>query len=324
MRWHRPAPGLIVALIAVGLGGELFARYALGLGDPPLTIRDPEIDYLFKPGTYHRFGNTITYNSFSMRADEVPPTKQGPDELRILVFGDSVVNGGAHTDDSELATRLAQEALADRLQRPVWIGNVSAGSWGPGNHLAYIDRFGLFDADIVIFLLSSHDIDDVPDFQADLGLDFPLEPPPLALQEAVVRYLPRYLPSIGSADAGVVHEPFDARIDEGRELFRELLRRTDLEARHVVVLHHLEQAEVTGEPAERAALLARRAALLQEDAESEDATLLRLRPFVDTAPDAADHFRDAIHITAAGQRHYAAAIICVVERAQDLPGDTCA
>ena len=158
-------------------------------------MRDPDIDYLFVPGrTYHRFGNVISYNTFSMRADDVSPHKTDPNELRVLVIGDSVVNGGALTDDSQLATRMVQERLAQDLARPVWVGNVSAGSWGPGNQLAYLRKFGTFNADIAILVLSTHDIADVPDFAPDLGPDSPESPPVLAMEEAVYRYLPRYVP----------------------------------------------------------------------------------------------------------------------------------
>lgn len=72
---------LIVLAAAAMLGvvavAELFSRFALGLGDPPLTLRDAEIDYLFAPGVYRRFGNLISYNIFSMRADEVTPDPKG-------------------------------------------------------------------------------------------------------------------------------------------------------------------------------------------------------------------------------------------------------
>ena len=125
------------------------------------------------------------------------------------MIGDSVINGGALTDDRELATRIAQERLAADLERPVWVGNVSAGSWGPGNQLAYLRKFGTFDADVAIVVLSTHDIADVPDFAPDLGPDFPERPPMLALEEAVDRYLPRYVPWLArrAATAPAPKEP---------------------------------------------------------------------------------------------------------------------
>lgn len=262
---------VIGALVAIGLA-EGYARFGLGLGDPPLTVRDPQIDYIFAPSrTYSRFGNQITYNAFSMRADDVAPTKQDPDELRVLVMGDSVINGGALTDDVDLATRIAQARLAKELDRPVWVGNVSAGSWGPGNLLAYTHKYGWFDADMVLIVLSSHDIADVPDFEPDLGPDFPSETPLLALEEGMSRYLPRYaevyfqeisqhLPQLASwsqeASAKPVVQVEDDRLAEGRRLLKNLLDEARSHAPVVVVLYHLEAREFASEPSEYGRILA--------------------------------------------------------------------
>jgi len=82
---------LAVCLAVIFL--EAYARLGLGLGDPPLTVRDPKIDYMFKPNSvYHRFGNLVSYNSYAMRSSE-PPAGQA----HVLVFSDSVMNGGALT-----------------------------------------------------------------------------------------------------------------------------------------------------------------------------------------------------------------------------------
>jgi hypothetical protein len=170
---------------------EGVGRIGLGLGDPPLSIADPEIEYLFKPGAYRRFGNTVRINSRHMRSEEISPHKSTPDEVRVMVLGDSVVNGGGLTDQTELATEIAKADLSARLQRPVAIGNISAGSWGPENLLGYVRKFGLCDADVVILVLNSMDIGDTPSPQSPVGVDpgFPDERPPFALYEAVARYV---------------------------------------------------------------------------------------------------------------------------------------
>ena len=161
---------VLVGALLLALVGELGARWILGLGDPPLTVRDPEIEYLFAPNQdVRRFGNRVVYNNVSMRsADRWSMAKERPEELRVLVLGDSVINGGALTDHARLATTIAQETL-DRPARPVRVGNVSAGSWGPENLLAYVERFGLFDADLAVVVLSTHDLRDVRTFPDDLG-----------------------------------------------------------------------------------------------------------------------------------------------------------
>jgi hypothetical protein len=95
--------GLLVFGAAAGLaaaGVEGLARFQLGLGDPPLTIIDETIEYRFAPGHYRRFGNTVSYNAYSMRSDALPDAATH----RVLVAGDSVVNGGAQTDQTETIT----------------------------------------------------------------------------------------------------------------------------------------------------------------------------------------------------------------------------
>ena len=62
----------IVALAAVCLlavGGEWFARSVLGLGDPPLSITHPRIEYLYVPNQdVQRFGKRFLVNDYSMRS----------------------------------------------------------------------------------------------------------------------------------------------------------------------------------------------------------------------------------------------------------------
>jgi len=141
---------LIAFAVFALVGAEVFARFQVGLGDPPLTVRDPDIEYLFKPSRcYRRFGNDVCYNRWSMRSPEA-------DRFPILVLGDSVVNGGSLTDDSRLGTAILARHLG------VAVGNVSAGSWGPPNLLEYTERFGWFGAQSVIVVASSHDLDDIP------------------------------------------------------------------------------------------------------------------------------------------------------------------
>jgi hypothetical protein len=73
---------------------ELTLRFVVGLGNPPLFNRHPEIEYLLRPGSYCQFGNRIFVNSMGMRSpeDATLPIRVG--ELRVLVLGDSIVNGG--------------------------------------------------------------------------------------------------------------------------------------------------------------------------------------------------------------------------------------
>ena len=183
----------VTVIAALGLG-ELVAR-RLGLGTPPLSITHPTIEYLFKPDQdVYPFHNHVHINAYGMRSRNFPIRKSRSDEYRVLVFGDSVINGGNQTDDKALATSILEARLPKFLNRPVLVANISAGSWGPPNMLAYVKEFGFFDADVIVVVLSSHDYGDVPTFSPLNPTTHPIESPRLALGEGITRYLPRYLP----------------------------------------------------------------------------------------------------------------------------------
>jgi hypothetical protein len=294
-RWRRFGVGLVVAAGLAVLGGELAARFALGLGDPPLTVRDPEIDYLFAPGTYERFGNTIRYNSYHMRADEPPsPDVDGP---RVLVMGDSVVNGGALTDHSELATTLLQEHLRE-THGGAWVGHVSAGSWGPANLLAYVERFGWFGADLAVMVLNGGDLQDLPGFRAELGPDFPEQRPVSALSEVVTRYLPRYLtalrPVLGERPSPPTRTYSDPATD-GRAALADLLETASAAVPVVVVLLHPGRDAVRTDAPPDPARWRRFVA-------AADAAAVTALPMDDVLRERTDAYRDGIHINALGQR----------------------
>src|SRR5438105_1555304 len=119
-RWGRRLAWLAAAIVVLLMAGELVARFYYGLGDPPLSMADPDMEYRFQPDkTYHRFGHEIHYNAYSQRADDFPPHKTQPNETRVMVIGDSIINGGALTDQSQTITALLQRRLTDELHRPV-------------------------------------------------------------------------------------------------------------------------------------------------------------------------------------------------------------
>ncbi|MBX3388800.1 MAG: SGNH/GDSL hydrolase family protein [Phycisphaeraceae bacterium] len=208
---------VLLFMIVATVGGEIYARYFLGLGDPPLYVRDSEIEYLNKPGTYRRLGHPIHINPWSMRSPDFPEKKTDSNELRILVVGDSVVYGGAWMRDEDTATWKLAQKLSKAAGRPVVVANISAGSWGPPNELAYLERFGDFDADAIIVVWSSHDAWDVPTF-APLGVENPTARPKSALSELVFRYvIPRYFRPAAPPQAHTM-EQADASLHAARAI----------------------------------------------------------------------------------------------------------
>lgn len=240
---------IVVLLLVVGLIAlaEMIARFGLGLGNPPLWQVDSQIEYLMQPSkSYVRFGKRISYNSHSMRSDEFPKQKTDPQELRILVIGDSIVNGGAHIDQEALATSIIQRKLHEALNRPVIVGNIAAASWGPPNYLAYLNRYGTFQADVAVIVVNSEDYSDAPTFEP-LTRRRPQRKPLLALQELVDKYLPRYARKKMRA---VVQKKIPAadQIQMCLDALKEIVGLLRKDGVHVLIAQHLDKNELASEP----------------------------------------------------------------------------
>lgn len=186
---------LILIILTASIGGlillEIGLRLLLGLGNPVLYLADREIGYLLAPQQkVRRFGNLIEINQYSLRNSAIE--KQRPkDTLRVLLLGDSIVNGGWWTDQQStishlLETQLSQEVTAEVL-------NAAANSWGPRNQLAYVQKLGTFEAQYIILLLNTDDLFALAPNSAVVGRDhhYPNRRPPLAIMELLQRFLPQ-------------------------------------------------------------------------------------------------------------------------------------
>lgn len=299
--WQR----LLLAVLCICVAAELFARLYLGLGDPALVQTHPTIEYYFKPDQrVHPFGNLFKTNRYGMRSDDFPPQKTRAGELRVFVVGDSVVNGGNLTDHSRLATTLLQERLTSALRRPVVTGNVSAGSWGPPNQLAYIKQFGFLDADVVILVLSSSDATDAPTFEPLNPATHPTQAPWSAAWEGMTRYLPRYL-RFGTAaelppppvERNTVNlQDLQACLAAERDFFG-LARSAGVTA---ILLQHWEASELRAGQAEFGHDEIRQVAAEAGVPTWQDAEILRKYIGQGLNP-----YRDNIHLNDNGQRAYA-------------------
>jgi hypothetical protein len=247
---------VVVFLLAAALGvSELFCRFVVGLGDPPLYQADATMEYLLQPSrTYHRFHHRFAVNRYGMRADDFQPQKSNPNELRILVIGDSVVYGGVRIDQDDVDTEILKRNLQKQLGRPVVVGNGSAKSWGPPNELAYLKRYGTLDADVVILELSSHDYADSPTFVRVVGIsaEYPDKKPQLALVDLLETYV---LPSLfrwGATPAGIDKtlintEQSEHDVAECRNAERDFFRFAREHHAKVALLQHLSVPELSEE-----------------------------------------------------------------------------
>jgi hypothetical protein len=245
---------LRVALIAVIalIAAELVCRFAIGLGTPPLYQVDDKMEYLLQPSkTYYRFHNRFSVNQYSMRSDDFPPQKSSPNELRVVVVGDSIIYGGVLIDQHDIDTEILKRDLQQQFGRPVVVGNASAKSWGPPNELAYLQRFGTLNADVVILELSSHDYADSPTFVPVVGISaaYPARTPPLALFDLFESYiLPRYS-HFGATPEGIdktmineAQSPED--IAMCRDAEREFFRFARAHQAKVALMQHLSLTEL--------------------------------------------------------------------------------
>ncbi|MEL7503928.1 MAG: SGNH/GDSL hydrolase family protein [Cyanobacteria bacterium J06554_6] len=185
------AVGLIVLLGAIVLF-EVGLRLFLGLGRPPLYQADAAMGYVLAPNQQlRRFGNRILINAYSMRNGPIE-SKRPAGTLRILMLGDSIVNGNWWTDQAETLSAQLEASLRAQLDAAypeVEVLNVSANSWGPRNQLAYLQRFGTFEAQIVVLVLNTDDLFSTAPTSLQVGRDpgYPDHNPSGAIAELIDR-----------------------------------------------------------------------------------------------------------------------------------------
>lgn len=185
--------GVLLGLVVIV---EIGLRLLFGLGKPPIYIADEQIGYLLAPNQKTtRMGNRIAINAYSMRSDAITP-ERSPSTLRILLLGDSIVNGGWWTDQDETLSALLTTQLTPLTSQPAFkqieVLNASANSWGPRNELAYLQKFGTFNAQAVVLVINTDDLFATAPTTIPVGRDrnYPSHRPLLALIEAINRFLP--------------------------------------------------------------------------------------------------------------------------------------
>ena len=173
---------ICISLLLVLVTTEMYLRYFQGFCDAPLFIESNKYEYIAAPNQKGvRFGNNYYYNNFSQRSEEPDYSKK-----IILGLGDSVLNGGTLTDQNDLAT-----SIFNNQNSNYQILNISAGSWGPDNLTEYIKLHGVFEANIFLLFVSSHDAFDNITFEKVVGVhnSYPNKQYSFALLELFDRYL---------------------------------------------------------------------------------------------------------------------------------------
>ncbi|NJL90177.1 MAG: SGNH/GDSL hydrolase family protein [Coleofasciculaceae cyanobacterium SM2_1_6] len=217
--------GILILLLAML---EMGLRAAIGFGNPLIYVADPEVGYLLAPNQrVRRFGNWVEINEYSMRSSSL---SNSPPDLRILLLGDSVLNGSWWTDQNETISAVVTKILLDTYSLAnssvkatlpsnllndspsnfldnsqsnsssnsltnsplVEVLNISANGWSPRNELAYLQKFGCFQAQILVLLLNTDDLFGTAPTSIPVGNDryYPSQKPALAILEAATRLLP--------------------------------------------------------------------------------------------------------------------------------------
>lgn len=169
---------IVIVLIAVL---ELSLRFKWGFCDALLYDHSDEYEYIAQPNQdRYRFGAHIHYNSYSQRSAEPDSTKK-----IILGLGDSVLFGGTWMDQDSLASTIFSKETGIQML------NISAGSWGPDNCVAYLKEKGTFNAKAMVLVCSSHDAYDVMSHTPVVGI-YP-NYPNKEYHSAIIELLDRYL-----------------------------------------------------------------------------------------------------------------------------------
>jgi hypothetical protein len=156
------ALGILVLVLFLAGSSELILR-SMGFGNPIVYRVDPRVGYYPAPNQdVHRYGGEIHINAFGMRSRDVTAAKP-EGTFRILMLGDSTLYGGSYIDQSQMyATRLEgllnqQRNALPNSPRQVEVLCMGVNAWGPQHELAYVEEFGLFQADLVMVMGPSAD-----------------------------------------------------------------------------------------------------------------------------------------------------------------------
>lgn len=274
----RIRSGLVAAALSVLLLAAEVTLRLRGWLEIPVYVADARYEYMYAPvqnvyaGPIH-----VRTNSLGMRSAEPRKARK-----RVLFIGDSVINGTDRVTHDSLATTLLEPMLCAALGTDVQVLNISAASWGPDNAVAFLNAHGMFDADVIVAVFSSHDAFDNMDFVPTVGVHpgYPEQQPLFALQRLPLRL-------------GFVRMPEGMHADD--EAFNPGWRDlTALCAHHgmpLLVVHHAERAELANgrwHPA---------GTVLEDSLKVMGAPAVDARGYL-----LPEHYADFIHMNARGHR----------------------
>jgi len=294
----------ILLIVVVGVLGaiavlEIGLRLLFGFGNPPIYKADEKIGYLLAPSQRtRRMGNRVEINEYSMRGSAIRPAPD-PDTLRVMVLGDSIVNGGWWTDQDETIPAMMAKSLSQKRQNggSAEVLNASANSWGPPNQLAYVREFGLFEASTVVLVINTDDLFSKPPDPSVVGRDrnYPDRKPPLAIVEVFDRFR-KSPPAPDAPKIELPRDPVGYNLDAIREI-NAIATQTD--ARFRLAMTPLRRE--IGAPGPKDYELKARDRL-KSLAETENIEYIDFLPIFNDHPQPETLYRDHIHLSPEGNR----------------------
>ncbi len=307
--------GILILLLAIL---EIGLRVSIGFGNPLIYVADPEIGYLLAPTQrLRRFGNRVEINEYSMRS----PSLLSPEaDLRILLLGDSVLNGSWWTDQNEtisavitkilLTTNSSSNLPANSLSNSpvnllqtnsstnsplIEVLNISANGWSPRNELAYLKKFGCFQAQILVLLLNTDDLFGTAPTSIPVGNDryYPSQKPALAILEAATRLFP-YAPP---PEMAIVNAEAGDRVGLNLAALEGIYQLTQREKSLVIIALTPLWHEVSTQPKDYEILARER---LDKFIQARNITYLDFLSIFQNHPAPKTLYRDQIHLTPLG------------------------
>ena len=155
------ASAVLLGLAAAGLGGEVVARARLA---QPLPERRPLLQVRAHPtrgwemvpsADHYTYDKLVRVNALGLRGPELEP--KGPDELRVLALGDSMVYGQGVAEEGTLPY-LLERRLEQHLERPVTVVNGGLRAYDTLLELALLEDLGpRIDPDLVLLFWYGND-----------------------------------------------------------------------------------------------------------------------------------------------------------------------
>ncbi|MBI3134256.1 MAG: hypothetical protein HYZ14_06220 [Bacteroidetes bacterium] len=235
-RWLK----IVLYVVALLILGEIALRLFLDNENRVVYLEDDFCEYRMAPDqNLTRFHNVYQTNSYGMRSEN-PDRKQ---KKRILLFGDSVLNGGTKMDQQDVLNYILDERLETELGYELGVFNISAGSWGPENAYQFMQHYVDFEFDLVVLVFSSHDYHDNMHFRKVVGIEpaWPADQPYLALTDLYSGYISPKFESWFGSKYDYLKGFDDSAINPGWNLFIEYTRQMN---KNLLVYHHPDTDEV--------------------------------------------------------------------------------